>query len=80
MSQQPVLFPTSIYNNIAAGKEGATEEEVRQAATQANAHDFIMEFPNGYGMDLYIYIYITSHTLVMKHTPLKKVLDEKVKS
>jgi ATP-binding cassette subfamily B (MDR/TAP) protein 1 len=48
VSQEPVLFATSVRNNIANGKPGATEEEVVAAAKAANAHDFIKKFPKGY--------------------------------
>jgi subfamily B ATP-binding cassette protein MsbA len=47
VSQEPVLFNDTIFNNITFGYP-ATEEEVVQAAKIANAHDFIMETPNGY--------------------------------
>lgn len=43
--QDVVLFGGSIYENIAYGKPGASEEEVRAAAVQANAWDFISQFP-----------------------------------
>ena len=48
VSQEPVLFDTTIAENIGYGKEGATQEEIQTAAKNANAHDFIMELPNGY--------------------------------
>lgn len=48
VSQEPVLFATTIYENIKYGKEKATREEIIQAAKMANAHDFIMSFPDGY--------------------------------
>ena len=48
VSQEPVLFDTTIAENIRFGKEGATMEEIETAAKNANAHDFIMELPNGY--------------------------------
>ena len=49
VSQEPVLFDTTIAENIAYGKNGeATIEEIQAAAKSANAHDFIMELPNGY--------------------------------
>ena len=38
--------------NIRYGKPGATDEEVIAAAKMANAHDFIMELPNGYQTDI----------------------------
>ena len=48
VNQDPILFNDTIYNNIAFGVEGATEEEVIAAAKIANAHDFIMEKREGY--------------------------------
>nr|KAF6417727.1 ATP binding cassette subfamily B member 5 [Rousettus aegyptiacus] len=46
VSQEPVLFGTTINNNIKYGREGVTNEEIEKAAKEANAYDFIMEFPN----------------------------------
>ncbi|XP_062195951.1 ABC transporter B family member 1-like [Phragmites australis] len=46
--QEPFLFAASIHDNIAYGREGATESEVVEAATQANAHKFISALPEGY--------------------------------
>src|SRR5690606_23184173 len=46
--QDAYLFDGSIYDNIRYGKLDATEEEVRQAAIAAIAHDFIETFPNSY--------------------------------
>lgn len=46
--QDVLLFGGSIKENIAYGKIGSTEEEIIQAAKRANAHDFIMSFPEGY--------------------------------
>ncbi|HEX6972138.1 MAG TPA: ATP-binding cassette domain-containing protein, partial [Limnochordia bacterium] len=46
--QEPFLFHGSIAENIAYGKPGATMEEIIAAAIAANAHDFIMEFPDAY--------------------------------
>ena len=48
VSQDPILFNDTIFNNIAFGVEGATKEQVEQAARVANAHDFIMEKEEGY--------------------------------
>jgi ABC-type multidrug transport system fused ATPase/permease subunit len=48
VSQEPVLFSGSIRDNIAYGKTGATEDEIVQAAKDANAHDFVTGFPEGY--------------------------------
>ena len=48
VNQDPILFNDTIFNNIAFGVENATEEEVIAAAKIANAHDFIMEKPEGY--------------------------------
>jgi ATP-binding cassette subfamily B protein len=46
--QEPVLFSTSISENIAYARPGATEEQVMAAAKAANAHDFISRLPHGY--------------------------------
>lgn len=48
VNQEPILFNDTIFNNIAFGVEGATEEQVIAAAKIANAHDFIMEKEEGY--------------------------------
>ena len=48
VNQEPILFNDTIFNNIAFGVEGATMEQVVAAAKIANAHDFIMEKPEGY--------------------------------
>jgi len=46
--QEPVLFSTSIADNIAYGRTSASEAEIIEAARAANAHDFIQQFDNGY--------------------------------
>ncbi|KAJ4872169.1 ABC transporter B family member 1 [Raphanus sativus] len=46
--QEPCLFGTTIYENIAYGHECATEAEIIQAATLASAHKFISALPDGY--------------------------------
>ncbi|MEJ7611097.1 MAG: ABC transporter ATP-binding protein [Ferruginibacter sp.] len=46
--QEPVLFSTSIGENISYGRPGATDKEIIEAAKAANAHDFIMKTANGY--------------------------------
>ncbi|KAL0372332.1 UNVERIFIED_CONTAM: putative multidrug resistance protein [Sesamum calycinum] len=48
VNQEPVLFATSIKKNILFGKKDAPLELVIKAAKAANAHDFIVEFPQGY--------------------------------
>ena len=48
VSQEAVLFNDTFFNNIAFGVENATMEQVVEAAKIANAHDFIMETPEGY--------------------------------
>ncbi len=50
--QDVYLFAGSVYDNIRYGKLDATREEIIQAAKNANAHEFIMELPDGY--DTYI--------------------------
>lgn len=48
VNQEPVLFATSIKENIIFGKDGASMEQVINAAKDANAHDFIVKLPEGY--------------------------------
>ncbi|KAK7397026.1 hypothetical protein VNO78_18191 [Psophocarpus tetragonolobus] len=47
VSQEPVLFASSIKDNIAYGKEGATVEEIRAAVELANAAKFVDKLPQG---------------------------------
>jgi len=46
--QEPYLFHGTIWSNIAYANEGATAEAIIQAARTANAHEFIMNLPDGY--------------------------------
>jgi ATP-binding cassette, subfamily B, bacterial MsbA len=48
VTQEPILFDESIYDNIALGRLGATREEIERAAKDAAAHDFIVQLPQGY--------------------------------
>ncbi|CAF4985049.1 unnamed protein product, partial [Rotaria socialis] len=48
VSQEPILFQTTIRENIRFGKTNATQEEIEQAAKMANAHDFIKDLPQKY--------------------------------
>jgi ATP-binding cassette subfamily B protein len=49
VQQEPILFHRSLAENIAYGRPGADFAAVEQAARLANAHDFIVRLPNGYG-------------------------------
>jgi ATP-binding cassette subfamily B protein len=46
--QDPILFSTTIAENIAYGRPNAARDEIIQAARDANAHEFIMGLPDGY--------------------------------
>ncbi|KAJ3662142.1 hypothetical protein Zmor_006501 [Zophobas morio] len=48
VGQEPVLFGTTIIENIRYGNQEATDEEIKQAAIKANAHEFIKALPSGY--------------------------------
>lgn len=48
INQEPVLFAASIADNIRYGRPDASDEDVREAARQANAEHFIEAFPEGY--------------------------------
>ncbi len=52
VQQDIYLFSGTVSDNIRYGKKTATEEEIIQAAKQAQAHDFIMALPNGYRSDI----------------------------
>ncbi len=52
VQQDVYLFVGTIYDNIRYGKPDATREEIIEAARNANAHDFIMDLPNGYETDI----------------------------
>ena len=48
VSQEPVLFDTTIRENILHGNPNASQEEIEEACRRSNAHDFISSFPDGY--------------------------------
>ena len=48
VTQEPVLFNDTVYNNIAYGMKDKSPQEVEQAAKIANAHEFIVRLPQGY--------------------------------
>ncbi|MCL4156046.1 UNVERIFIED_CONTAM: hypothetical protein GTU68_030221 [Idotea baltica] len=48
VGQESYLFNMSVRENIAVGKPGASQDEIEAAAMAANAHDFILELPEGY--------------------------------
>lgn len=52
VQQDVYLFVGTVMDNIRYGKPGASEEEVIEAAKNANAHDFIMALPDGYHTDI----------------------------
>lgn len=52
VQQDVYLFAGTIYDNILYGKPDASREEVIEAAKNANAHEFIMSFPDGYDTDI----------------------------
>ncbi len=52
VTQDSILFNETVKNNISLGKENATDDEIIAAAKIANAHDFIMDLPNGYSTNI----------------------------
>ena len=52
VQQDVYLFAGTVYENILYGRPDATEEEVIEAAKNANAHEFIMSLPDGYNTDI----------------------------
>lgn len=52
VQQDIYLFAGTVFENIRYGKPGASREEVIEAAKKANAHEFILQLPNGYDTDI----------------------------
>ena len=52
VNQEAILFNDTFFNNIAFGVEGATREQVEEAARIANAHEFIMASEHGYDTNI----------------------------
>jgi ATP-binding cassette subfamily B protein len=52
VQQDVYLFAGTVFDNIRYGKPGASIEEIIEAAKRANAHDFIMDLPDGYDTDI----------------------------
>ena len=50
--QEPVLFSTTIFENIAYARPDATDDEIEAAAAAANIHDFIVALPDGYATEV----------------------------
>ena len=48
VSQEPILFDTTVAENIRFGLKGVSQKDMELTAKEANAHDFIMGFPDGY--------------------------------
>ena len=57
VSQEPVLFATTIGENISYGREGVTQEEIEAAARNANAADFISKLP-----EVRVILYLQAHS------------------
>ncbi|MBI3139657.1 MAG: ABC transporter ATP-binding protein [Sphingobacteriales bacterium] len=52
VTQEPILFNDTIANNIALGQQGATQEQIEEAARIANAHEFILKKEQGYNSNI----------------------------
>ncbi|KAA0034243.1 putative multidrug resistance protein [Cucumis melo var. makuwa] len=78
VNQEPILFATSIKENILFGKEGASMQLVKRAAKAANAHDFIATLPDGYETQvrLVFFLFFYSWLLVIVLNPKILLLDE----
>ena len=48
VSQEPLLFATTVAENISYGRKDVTQTDIEKAAKAANAHDFIMSLPDKY--------------------------------
>jgi ABC-type multidrug transport system fused ATPase/permease subunit len=54
VGQEPVLFATTIRENIRYGREDATQQEIEEAAQEANAHDFISKLPEVFLLHIFL--------------------------
>jgi subfamily B ATP-binding cassette protein MsbA len=52
VTQEVILFDDTVANNVAVGKPGAGRDEIIQAAQRANAHEFILQMPQGYDSEI----------------------------
>lgn len=52
VTQEPILFNDTIGNNIALGQQGASQEQIEEAARIANAHEFILKKEDGYNSNI----------------------------
>jgi ABC-type multidrug transport system fused ATPase/permease subunit len=68
VGQEPVLFATTIRENIRYGREDATQEEIEEAAQEANAHDFISKLPEVFL--LHIFLIVSLNNFLMKKISL----------
>lgn len=64
MGQEPVLFNTTVRENIRYGREDATNEEIEACARQANAHQFIMKLPQVKKIGVFIVLKLENNTLI----------------
>ncbi|CEJ00958.1 hypothetical protein RMCBS344292_14997 [Rhizopus microsporus] len=76
INQEPVLFATSILENIRYGRPDATLEEVKEAARQANAESFIESFPDGYETIVLILDEATSALDTQSERMVQEALDK----
>ena len=66
VGQEPVLFATTIRENIRYGREDATQQEIEAAAREANAHDFISKLPEVHLLHTYLPYLFTVELLIQK--------------
>ena len=66
VSQEPVLFSSTVRENIRHGLPEATDDQIEQATRQANAYDFIMKLPKARVCDILLLISTIKSHDVMK--------------
>lgn len=76
VSQEPVLFATTIAENICYGQDGITQEDIEKATKMSNAHDFIQKLPHV--SDINVVIKIHRSLIILSLTcRAMKLLSEK---
>ncbi len=73
VSQEPVLFGTTIAENIRYGREDATDEDIERAIKEANAYDFISKLPD-VSTVLYLFIKVFDTFQLLKIEGKKKLI------
>ena len=71
VNQEPILFHGSIEDNIRLGISNITDQQIQTAAKMANAHDFIMEFPEVFSIGFF-----SREREIFSHTCIYRIIRQ----